>query len=620
MVSSRASERGSIDEAVAGLTLVDVLERNADRDPDGGALRWKKGDGWETLSWSVYRHVVTEIAAGLIDVGVRVRDAVGIMAGNRPEHLIADLAIIHAGGIPVSFYPTMAPSQLGDVVADCGARVVVVESADMLARLEAAAPPSVETVILLEPDPSSAPGSVGWEEVRARGRRLLGTDPEAVEERSKSVVSSDAATIIYTSGTSGRPKGVVLSHRATVWTNESADRYLRRAAAAQRLPYPRHRRMISYLPLAHIAERQVTHYAALWGGNEVTFCPDPATLPGVLAETRPHFFVGVPRVWEKVKGRIEERLQETPSALRRRIGVAAFALGERVARAEEARTRVPLLLRLRHRLAERLVLRKIREALGLDRVIVALCGAAHVDPDVVWFFRGMGLPLFEAYGLSETTGYGTANGPGASRVGTVGRALPGIELAVDADGEVLLRGGMIADRYLTDPEETAAAFDEDGWLHTGDVGSIDEDGFLTLDGRKKELIITSGGKNVAPAPIERRLEQHPLIGHACVVGDGRPYVTALMTIDWEDTGDWAAQRGLRVGERADFVKHPDVRASVRRWVEDTNAGLSRPEQIKDFVILAAPWTVDRGELTPTLKTVRRVVTQRYAADIDSLYE
>ena len=385
-------ERASIDDAVGGLTLADVLRRNASDHPDAGALRWKDRETWEVVTWRAYREIVREVAGGLIDLGVGRGDAVGIIAGNRPEHLIADLGIIHAGGVPVSFYPTMAPSQLADVIADCGAQVIVVEDRDHAARLHAADPEGLRATVVVEGDPG--PDAMAWDELRERGRRLIAERPGAVDERASEIVSSDPATIIYTSGTSGDPKGVVLSHRATVWTNESADRYLRRAAAHQGVPYPDRRRMVSYLPLAHIAERQVTHYAALWGANEVTFCPDPTTLPGILVETRPHFFVGVPRVWEKVKARIEERLRETPSAARRRLGGAALRLGAEAAQAAEAGRRLPLLRRLQHRVLERVVLRRLLAALGLDEVIVALSGAAHIDPDVVWFFRGMGLPLF----------------------------------------------------------------------------------------------------------------------------------------------------------------------------------------------------------------------------------
>ncbi len=612
-------ERPSIDEVVDGLTLVDVLATHADERAESGALRWKKGDRWEVLTWSAYRRAVIEAAAGFIDLGVAPGDVVGIIAGNRPEHLICDLGVIHAGGVPVSFYTTMAPSQLADVMADCGARVVVVDGAESLARLSAAAPAGLEVVVVIEPVPAAAGRTIGWEELRVRGGDRLAADPGVVGERTAGVSPEDPATIIYTSGTTGDPKGVVLSHRATVWTNESADRYLRRAARVQGMDYPDHRRMVSYLPLAHIAERQVTHYAALYGGNEVTFCPDPATLPGVLAETNPHFFVGVPRVWEKVKARLEDRIAQTPSPVRRRLAMAALDAGVRMAKMREQGKRPGLRLRVGHRFFDRLVLRRIRSALGLEQLIIALCGAAHVDEEVIWFFRGLGLPLHEAYGLSETTGYGTANAPGASKVGSVGTALPGVEVAIDTDGEVLLRGGMLASRYLAKPEESAAAFDADGWLHTGDVGSIDSDGFLTLAGRKREILITSGGKNVAPAPIERRIEQHPLVAHACVVGDRRRYLTALLAVDWEEAESWASERGLQIGKREAFVAHPEVRDSLRRWIDEVNGRLSRPEQIKGFTLLSAEWSIDHGEVTPTLKTVRHVIAQRHASDIEALY-
>ncbi len=616
----RNREQAEIDRAVDGLTLVDVLGRNARERGNLGALRWRKGDGWETLTWSGYRDAVIDLAAGLIDLGLSSGETVGIMAGNRPEHLIADLAIIHAGGIPVSFYPTMAPPQLAAVMADCGARIVFVESAELLARLDAAAAPKLEHVIMIDPAPDATERTVSIGNLRSRGVDRLFNQPTAVDARAARVEASDPATLIYTSGTSGDPKGVVLSHRATIWTNESADRYLRSGAEALGLRYPRHRRMVSYLPLAHIAERQVTHYAALYGGNEVTFCSDVLTLPSVLAETRPHLFAGVPRVWEKVKSRLEERIAETPSRLRRRMALSALRVGVDVAKAEEAGRQLSRRTRITHWLLDRLILHRVRSALGLDELIIALCGAAHVDPDVIWFFRGLGLPLYEAYGLSETTGYGTANAPGASRVGSIGRALPGIELATDTDGEIMLRGGMLAAGYLRNPTATAAAFDQTGWLRTGDVGSISPDGYLTLLGRKKEILITSGGQNVAPAPIERRLEQHPLIAHACLIGDARRYVGALLTVDWEEAETWAGRRGLQTADRDTFVGHSDVLASVRRWVESTNEGLSRPEQIKDFHLLAAEWTVERGEITPTLKTVRHVIAQRFIDEIEALYE
>jgi long-subunit acyl-CoA synthetase (AMP-forming) len=334
---------------------------------------------------------------------------------------------------------------------------------------------------------------------------------------------------------------------------------------------------------------------------------------------RPHAFVGVPRVWEKVQAGVMAKLAAEPNARKRAIALSAIEAGRQAAKLESEGKRVPLGLKLKTRLFDKLVYSKIRHAIGLDRSVVRVTAAAPISPDTLQFFAGIGLPLAEVYGMTEDTGPATANPPDRIRLGTVGLALPGVEVKLGEDGEILVRGGNVCPGYYKDAQKTAETFDSDGWLHTGDIGTIDPDGYVKVIDRKKELIITAGGKNISPANLESLLKQHPLISQACVVGDRKPYVSVLVVLDPEVAPGWASSNGLAFSDISEFSREARVHAEIQRAVDDANQHLSQVETIKRFTILPTEWTVDSEELTPTLKLKRRIIHEKYADEIEGLY-
>lgn len=609
------AERAAIDAKVEGKTLCDVFLRNATRYGDRPALSWQEGGRWRTLTWRAYRDRVAEAAVGLRSLGVARGDFVAIMARNRPEHVIADLGAVHAGATPVSLYNTLAPEQIAYIAGHCEAKVAVVEGREFMERWEKvkADLPALERVVLLE-DAADFVGYdwvLSWESLLERGRSASAEDPGAFEASWKAVRPEDPVTVVYTSGTTGPPKGVIITHRNVLWTAASLDGLG---------VFPMGMRAISYLPLAHVLERLATQYLGMWKATHVHFCPDVLRVFEVVPEVRPQGFAGVPRVWEKLRAGILAALAEEPNERKRKIGRYAIEVGRRVVRLEQAGKPVPLQLKLLQALFERLVYSKIRRKLGLDRCLLAVSGAAPIATDVLEFFWGMGLPVHEGYGMTEDSGPATINRPGRARIGTVGEPLPGVEVKLAPDGEVLIRGGVVTPGYYKAAEETAETFDAEGWLHTGDIGTISPDGYVTIVDRKKEIIITAGGKNISPANLENLLKRHPLVGQACVVGDRRPYVAALVVLDAEVAPVWARQNGIPFTDLAEFSHHPRVVAEVQRAVDEANQHVSHVEQVKRFSILPTEWTVDSEELTPTLKLKRRVIHQKYAQEIDQLYQ
>lgn len=607
----RYAERTEIDEAVAATTLVDVLRRNAELQGTAPAIHWKQGDSWKVLNWAEYRQVALEAAAGLMTLGVGPGDVVAIQAGNRPEHLIADLGAIHVGAAGVTLYGTLAPSQVAYIVNDCDANVAVLEDAANLDRWRPvlAEMPGLRHIVLMSEVglSDSADPVIGWNELLDRGRKALLDDPELVEARTRAIEPNDVATMIYTSGTTGYPKGVVFSHRNMLWTAESSRRGF---------GLPDNLRLVSYLPMAHIAERMASHYLGLWLACQVFYCPDPLQILDYITHARPQAFLGVPRVWEKFQTRLQARFAEDP---RRTLIMWAVRNGERVVRArQEGRT--PVVASLLARVSDRLVFTKVRAGLGMDELVVAVTTAAPSDPDMIVFFNALGIPLCELYGLSESSGPAVSNLPAANRIGTVGKPLPGVEVELAQDGEVLLRGGNVAAGYHRLSEETAQTFGDDGWLHTGDLGSIDSDGFLSIVGRKKDIIITAAGKNIAPSPIEMALKSHQPVAYVCLVGDTRPYLTALIALDAEEARDWATTKGLPFHDLASFSRLPEVQGEMQTAVDDVNRKLSRVEQIKKFVIVPDEWIPESGNVTPSLKVRRMLVMEKYSGVIDQMYQ
>jgi long-chain acyl-CoA synthetase len=615
MVTNPDTERTAIDAAIADRTVCDLLKENADRFPGKPALLWKEGGEPHSLTWGAYRKRVAEVAMGLRDLGVAPGDSVAIMALNRPEHVIADLATLHLGAIPVSIYNTLAPEQIAYIAKHCGAKVAIVEDEAFLEKWEKirAELPDLSAVVVidgLEEGGSDDSWLLSWDEMRARGGRALERYPETFEDYWRSVRPEDVATIVYTSGTTGPPKGVVITHRNVLWTAESV------ASAA---PWDFPLEVMSYLPLAHVAERMATHYLALRKAATVHFLSDIKALADEILEVRPTAFLGVPRVWEKLRAGVLAAVESESNVRKRRVVERALDVGLRTVRLEKEGSRVPLSLRLQRGLFERVVYSKIRDKLGLSRTRYAVSSAAPISDEVVEFFFAIGLPLLEIYGMTEASAPITWNRPGEPRLGTVGSALPGVEMSLAEDGEILARGGNIAAGYFRDAEKTAETFDGDGWLHTGDVGSIDEDGYLRVLDRKKELIITAGGKNISPANLETMLKVNPLIGQACVIGDRRPYLTALVTLDPDGAQAWAEFHKVPFASLADFVRHSKVVEAVQAAIDRVNEHVANVEKIRRFVVLPVAWTVGSEELTPTLKPKRRVIQERYASDIEELY-
>jgi long-chain acyl-CoA synthetase len=602
------AERAAIDAEVEGKTIVDYFDRNAERYGDQPAIHFKDGD-WNSLTWRQYRQAVHEAAAGLQDLGVGEGEFVAIMAGNRPEHAIADYAAIHSGATAVTIYSTLAAGQIQYIADNCKATVAILENLEFMKRWEEIRSelPNLRYVVLMSgaENYDTAEWVLSWEDLLTRGRGRLSSDPDTVRRASDAITPSTLATLIYTSGTTGTPKGVMISHRNVVWTAEC----LRRAADLDLGP-----RMVSYLPLAHIAERLATHYLATYLAGQVWYCPNLAGVLEYIQEARPTVFVGVPRVYEKFHARLSARFEETHGIKRALLDRALAANRKRVLAEQEGKSG-PLMAGI----LDSIVLSKVREQLGMDQVEIAITAAAPINPDLVLFFQTLGIPLHELYGMSETTGPATTNLPGAYRIGSVGKALPGVEVELGEDDELLMRGGVITDGYYKLPVDTAESFDSEGWLHSGDLARIDDDGYVWIIGRKKEIIITAGGKNIAPAKLETILGNHPLISKACMIGDGRKFLAMIIALDDEEAPAWAATNGLEYHDLASFSQLPEVRAEVERAVSEANQGVSPVEQVRKWIIVPDEWTPDSGEVTPSLKLKRKVVIDKYSDEIESLY-
>jgi long-chain acyl-CoA synthetase len=607
------TERRQIEQQIGGRTLCDLLAEHAAGHGDAPALSWRRDGAWQTLSWRQYRERVAEVAMGLAGLGVGRGDFVAIMATNRPEHVLADQGAVHAGATPTTFYFTLAGEQIAYVAGHCGAKVAVLEDRNMLKRWQELGDqlPALRHLVLLDgAEDGDGPGVLGWDELVRRGREALAADPAGFEELRGRVGPSDNAALLYTSGTTGPPKGVLLTHRNVLFE----------CTALQRLTgLPPEGSSVSYLPLAHIAERVLSIYTPLIMRTHIWFCPEPAQAVEYVREARPTLFFGVPRVWEKVRAGIQAKLAAEEDQRKRRIAERALETGLEVVRRGQRGERVPLGLKARHAVLERLVLAKVRKAIGLDRCAFASSAASPLAVDVAEFFAALGLPLVEVYGMTETTGVATGNRPGKVKIGTVGPALAGVEVRLAGDGEVLVRGPVNTPGYFRQPEATASLIDADGWLHTGDVGELDGDGYLKIVDRKKELIITSSGKNLSPANIEGLLKEHPLVGQALVYGDERPYVVALIVLDHELAPAWAARNGLP-GDLAALAAHEQVLAELQLAVDAANQRLARIEQVKRFEVLPVEWTAESEELTPTLKLRRRIIHAKYADHIDALYQ
>jgi len=585
-------------------TIAEAFHITAREFADQTAVRTR--DGSVSLTWGELRERVDAVAGGLAKLGVTPGSAVAIMLGNRPEFHLIDLAAMTLGATPFSIYQTYTPDQIAYVVGDAGATVVVTEQAYLPVVLKAREQlPDVEHVIVIDPPEEGPPeGTIALADVE-------GSNPEFDAEAAVRAIGPDnVLTLIYTSGTTGPPKGVQLLHRNLLTAVEGVDDIVR---------FPPRTRVVSWLPAAHIAERAAHHYLPVVFGFEITSCDNPREVLQVLPEVRPHWFFAVPRIWEKLKAGLETMIHTQPEEQRAVLEQAVADALEKV-RIEQAGEPVPPELAERVAAADERFFAGWRSMLGLDEVVAINVGAAPTPVEVLEFFHAIGLPLSELWGMSETCGAGTVNPPERIRIGTVGPPAPGIEVALAEDGEVLVRGGVVMSGYRNKPEQTAEAIDDEGWLHTGDIGQFDEAGYLRIVDRKKEIIINAAGKNMSPANIEAHLKAaHPLVGQACCIGDRRPYNTALIVLDADFAPIWAAQQGIEDTSLDALATHPLVIAEVQKGVDVANTHLARVEQIKRFTIVPGDWLPGGDELTPTMKLKRKPITEKYEADIDALY-
>jgi long-chain acyl-CoA synthetase len=583
-------------------TLVDAVFANAARDASALAYRRRGPDRrWSDVTAGAFAAEVTAVARGLIAAGVEPGDRVALLSRTRYEWTLVDYAILAVGAATVPIYETSSAEQIRWILSDSGAVAAVVETAKHAALVEQARDAAVELKVWRIAPEGDEPGAV--ERLVTRGADV---PEEAVLERRRAVRADDLATLIYTSGTTGRPKGCALTHRNMQTEVRSVAELFPQLLNAGGS-------VLLFLPLAHVFGKAI-QCGATYTGTVIGHTADVSDLVGDLKVFRPTFLLAVPRVFEKVYNSACQRAHDEGKGK-----VFDLAADTAIAWSRARDTGGPgIVLRLKHALFDRLVLAKLRAAVG-GRVVAAVSGSAPLGDRLGHFFRGAGLPVLEGYGLTETSAGITVNTLDAQRIGSVGRPVPGHSVRIAEDGEILVKGPNVFRGYWKNDTATAEAV-TDGWFHTGDIGELDDAGFLTITGRKKELIVTAGGKNVAPAVLEDRLRAHPLVSQCIVVGDGRPFIAALVTVDADALPGWLERAGKDKGTAlADLVDDPDLRAAIGEAVADANLAVSRAEQIREFRILPADFSESGGEITPTMKVKRAVVAEKYADDIAGIY-
>ncbi|GAC69963.1 AMP-dependent synthetase/ligase [Gordonia soli] len=558
--------------------------------------------GIQQITWAEYARRVEAIARGLAGIGVGRGDTVGIMLTNRPEFHLVDTAVLHLGAVPFSIYNTSSPQQIEYLFGNAENRVVVTEQVFLPAVR--AADSAVETTIVVD-------GAASGATTLAELEKTSAPDGFDFEASWRAVEPDDLATLIYTSGTTGPPKGVEITHRNII---------AQLAALAEHVDVGFDDRIVSYLPAAHIADRVSSHAANMVRGVQVTTVPDPREIAAALPEVRPTFFFGVPRVWQKIRAGIEAKMSEESSPIKKNLAAWALDAGARSAAAHlEGRGTGPL-GGVQHGLADKLVLHKVRAAIGMDQLTFAGSGAAAIPPEVLTFFLGLGIPVLEVWGMSETTGVSTMTTAENLKIGTVGKPVAGVETKLADDGELLIRGPVVMKGYRKQPDKTAETIDADGWLATGDIATIDDAGNVTIVDRKKELIISEAGKNMSPTNIENAMKAaSSLIGQAVAIGDGRPYVSALVVLDPDAAAARAKALNIPDADIVQLSSRQEVVDEVSTAIRTGNQTLSRVEQIKRFTIVPTAWDPGGDELTPTMKLRRAPISTKYATEIVALY-
>jgi long-chain acyl-CoA synthetase len=591
-------------EILESKTIPELFYRRCEATPDALAYRQEYDGKWHEATYAEYGRTVGAVTAALRERGFNKGDHVAIWADTTAEWTIMDLAAMAVGGVAVGIFQTLTPEQAAYILNDCQAKAIAVDSPERLegARQLKSMAPSLETIILML---GNAEGDdfVRLEDLVKQGEGILAKDPDAYVRCVREVQPEDTCTLIYTSGTTGEPKGAIHSHSGAAFT--SLQTYHGVGLTTEDST-------VSFLPMSHVAEHFCAFIVRLYAGSSTSFCPDVLKVAEVIRMASPTYVGGVPRVFEKVYSKVMAGVAAAPPK-KQKLFHWALNMGKQ--KLSMNGTAPGFVFMLKYRLADKLVLSKIRAALG-GRVRFIVCGAAPIDPEIIEFFYAIGIPFLEAYGMTESGGISHGNNLDGFKIGTVGRCVEGFECKLAEDGEILVRGPGLFKGYLNKPEQTAEALDEEGWLHTGDIGEVDADGYYRITDRKKNIIVTANGKNVAPAPIEMMIGSEPLVSQVVVIGDKRKYLVALVTLSEEQLKEYASRHGVSLEEAHDSA---EVKAAIKLAVDAANKNLARYEQIKDFRILPREFSLEEDEMTPTMKLKRRVISDHFQEEIDSMY-
>jgi long-chain acyl-CoA synthetase len=585
-----------------------------DRIREGGdSVRYlvPEAGAWRSVTYAEVGRASREIACGLMSLGLSRGDRVSILCGTRYEWVLADIGATLGGFVTAPVYPSSRPEQAEFVLAHCGARLLFVEDEEQYRKAAGILPrlPSLGRIVMLSGDASGKPSTLGLDALRQAGREWDAAHPGAFESRSDEIGPDDDLTITYTSGTTGPPKGVVSRHRNYLFLSASC----REAVPVLR----KGQTMLHFLPLAHTLGR-LEHVLSFDVMIVSAFARSIQTVAEDLAAIRPDIMVSVPRLYEKFYAKVLTTIHDS-GFVRKALARWSLGVGREVSRIRQGGGTPAGLTALKFFLADRLVFRKLRSRLG-GRLKFFVSGGAPLSAEIAEFFHAMGVLILEGYGMTENCSVTSVNRVEHFKFGTVGKAMPGTELKIAPDGEILIRGPHLFKEYLDDPEATREALDAEGWLHSGDIGTLDAEGFLRVTDRKKELIVTSGGKNIAPQNIENLLKADPFVSQAFVYGDRRKYLTAILTLSPDETLAWARRRGIAESDLERLAALPEVRSLLRQRVDGINRQLATFEQVKHFILLGRDFSQEAGELTPTLKIKRRVVIEKYGAQLDALYE
>lgn len=592
-------------QADAKRTVMQVLDDAARMWPSLPALKVKRGGGWHAISWSEYRDKVRLVARAFIKLGLEPGQGVSIIGNNSPEWFIGDVAAIYAGGVPAGIYTTSSAEQCQYITDHCDAAIAIVENKVHLAKYLSVRDqlPKVKALVVIDGDGVDPDKGIhSFESLYKLGIEVAEAELDA---RIAAQKPDDMATLIYTSGTTGPPKAVIMTHDNFTWTARKA---------LPLIDIKPGESIISYLPLSHVAEQLVSLHGPMVVGVTVWFCDAMEKLPDTLREVRPHAFLGVPRVWEKIQAKIMAAGAQN-TGLKKKIATWARGVGLKAGYADQDGKARPF----GHGLANKLVFSKVKERLGLDRCRFQITSAAPISKSTLEFFLSLGIPIYEVYGMSECTGPATISLPGKYKTAKAGFCLPGAELKIASDGEVCMRGRHVFKGYLKNEDATRETIDAEGWLHSGDIGVIDPDGFLRITDRKKDLLITAGGENVAPQVIEGLLKGIPVVSQAVVLGDRMKFLTALVTLDPERLPTDAAVAGSPAKTVTEAAGCPKFNAWLMQQVDAVNQRLARVQTIKKVTILPGELSVEGGELTPTMKVKRKVVNEKYKAEIAAMY-